>query len=224
MSAAPMPMPMPGAGAITIGAPAALAGGAGFVAGWTFMMAAMMLPSLAPTLRRYHRAVPRERGGRPVGLTTIVVVGYLAVWAAVGALIYPAELEGARRGAALSVRATASVVAIVVLAAGAMQFTRWKARHLDCCRAPRGVRRAATGGIAGAWRLGVRLGWHCVNSSAAVMLLLLVVGMMDLRAMAAVTGAITAERLAPARARVAWMLGGIGVCSGLALLVRAIAR
>jgi predicted metal-binding membrane protein len=108
---------------------------------------------------------------------------------------------------------------IVVVAAG-VQFTRWKARHLACCREPR-VTRAASASAAGAWGFGVRLGWHCLNSSAALTVALLAVGMMDLRTMAAATGAITAERLTPPHARVTWIVGGIGGCIGIALAARA---
>jgi predicted metal-binding membrane protein len=53
------------------------------------------------------------------------------------------------------------------------------------------------------------------------MALLLVTGVMDLRAMAVVTAAMTAERLAPAGERVARAIGGIVVGAGLVLIVRA---
>jgi predicted metal-binding membrane protein len=45
---------------------------------------------------------------------------------------------------------------------------------------------------------------------------------MDLRAMAVVTAAITAERLAPAGDRVARVIGAIVVATGLVLVGRAI--
>ena len=51
-----------------------------FVAVWTLMMAAMMLPSVAPTASLYARTVQSNRAARIAGL----VVGYLAVWAAAG--------------------------------------------------------------------------------------------------------------------------------------------
>jgi predicted metal-binding membrane protein len=53
------------------------------------------------------------------------------------------------------------------------------------------------------------------------MALLLVIGVMDLRAMAVVTAAINAERLAPAGERVARAIGAVVVVAGLCLIVRA---
>ncbi len=50
---------------------------------------------------------------------------------------------------------------------------------------------------------------------------LLVIGVMDLRAMARVALAITVERLAPAGERVARLAGGVAAATGLFLIVRA---
>jgi predicted metal-binding membrane protein len=51
---------------------------------------------------------------------------------------------------------------------------------------------------------------------------LLVMGVMDLRAMAGVTAAITVERIAPAGERVARVTGVIIICAGLFLVARAV--
>jgi predicted metal-binding membrane protein len=53
---------------------------AAFVAIWTLMMAAMMLPSVAPTASLYAKTFRDNRAVRIAGL----VSGYLAVWAAAG--------------------------------------------------------------------------------------------------------------------------------------------
>jgi predicted metal-binding membrane protein len=58
-----------------------------------------------------------------------------------------------------------------------------------------------------AWRLGLRLGLHCGHCCFGLMAILLGIGVMDLRAMAAVAVAITVERLAPAGERVARAIG-----------------
>src|SRR5258708_24441137 len=94
-------------------------------------------------------------------------------------------------------RAVPTAVGVVVLIAGALQFTAWKAHHLACCReAPRHVRTLpADAGTA--WRHGLRLGLHCSYCCAGLTAILLVAGVMDLRAMAVETAAITVERLAP---------------------------
>ncbi len=74
-----------------------------------------------------------------------------------------------------------------------------------------------------AWRHGLRLGLHCCYCCAGLMAILLVVGVMDLRAMAVVAAAITVERLAPAGERVARVTGVVAVGLGLFLIARAAA-
>src|SRR6266581_2686258 len=92
-----------------------LGAAASFLGMWVVMMVAMMLPSLVPTLRRYHQAGL----GR---LTALVGVGYFVVWTVFGMAVFPLS-------AALA-RATPIVVGMVVLMAGFLQLTAWKAHHL----------------------------------------------------------------------------------------------
>ena len=73
-----------------------------------------------------------------------------------------------------------------------------------------------------AWRHGFCLGLHCARCCANLMAILLVVGVMDLGAMAAVTAAITLERLAPAADRVARSIGVVVIGVGVFLLVAAL--
>jgi len=117
-------------------------------------------------------------------------------------------------------------VGVVVLIAGAVQLTAWKARHLACCRAccreAPGCCRTLPAGAGTAWRHGVRLGLHCSYCCAGLMAVLLVLGVMDLRVMAVVTAAITAERLAPAGEGVARALGAVVIGAGLFLIARAV--
>ncbi len=84
-----------------------------------------------------------------------------------------------------------------------------------------GARPYAAGDAATAWRHGLRLGLHCGLSCANLTAILLVIGVMDLRAMAVVTAAITAERLAPAGERVAQVIGAVVVGAGLLLIAQA---
>jgi predicted metal-binding membrane protein len=196
---------------------------ASFLGMWIVMMAAMMLPSLVPMLWRYRQAV-RRTGGAPLGpLTALAGLGYFFVWTLLGMAIFPlgaalAELEMQRPALAQAVPVAAGVA---VLIAGTLQFTAWKARHLASCReAPgRGRMLSADGGTA--WRHGLRLGVHCSASCAGLTAVLLVTGIMDLRAMAVVTAAITAERLAPAGERVARAIGAVAVATGVLLIARA---
>jgi len=120
-------------------------------------------------------------------------------------------------------RAVPVTVAVVVLIAGALQFTSWKAHHLACCREAPGRGCTLPAGAGTAWRQGMRFGLHCGLSCANLTAILLVAGVMDLRAMTVVTAAITAERLAPRGERVARAIGAIVVGAGLFLIARAVA-
>jgi hypothetical protein len=61
-----------------------------------------------------------------------------------------------------------------------------------------------------AWRHGLRRGLHCSYCCADLTAILLVIGVMELRAMAVVAAAITVERLAPAGERGARAIGAGG--------------
>jgi len=190
---------------------------------WLVMMVAMMLPSLVPMLLRYRHAVVTTSEMRLGWLTVLVGIGYFCIWTVFGVVAFPLGVALAAiemQQPALS-RAVPIAVGVVVLIAGTLQFTGWKAFHLACCRETRarGYRLPADGGTA--WRHGLRLGLHCACCCAGLMAILLVTGIMDLRAMAVVGAAITIERLAPSGERVARAIGVVAVGSGLFLIVRA---
>jgi predicted metal-binding membrane protein len=196
---------------------------ASFLGMWTVMMVAMMLPSLVPMLWRYRQAVGRIGEPRLGRLTALVGAGYFSVWTAFGMITFPlgaALATVTMQQPALS-HAVPLATGVVVLLAGALQFTPWKARHLACCRESPGCGRTLPADAGTAWRHGLRLGLHCGRCCAGQMAILLVLGVMDLRAMAVMTAAMTAERLAPAGERVARALGAVAVGAGLLLLARA---
>ena len=90
---------------------------------------------------------------------------------------------------------------IVVLFSGAVQFSAWKARRLACCRELPEEDCALSSDARAAWRHGLHLGIRCSLCCANLMVILLVVGVMDVQAMAVVTAFITTERLAPSGAQ-----------------------
>lgn len=194
---------------------------ASFLGMWVVMMVAMMLPSLVPMLVRYRVAVGRLGEARLGRLTALVALGYFLVWTVLGVAAFPigvalAEVE--MRQPALS-RAVPLAAGVVVLLAGALQLSAWKARHLACCREAPGRTLPADAGTA--LRHGLRLGLHCSCCCAGPTAVLLVLGVMDLRAMALVAAAITLERLAPGGERVARATGAVAVGAGLLLIARA---
>ncbi|MHB8455520.1 MAG: DUF2182 domain-containing protein [Acidiferrobacterales bacterium] len=196
---------------------------ASFLSMWVAMMVAMMLPSLVPMLWRYRQAVARKGAARLGRLTALVGVGYFFVWTLFGMTAFPVGVALAAveiRLPALT-HAVPIAVGVIVLIAGAFQFTAWKAHHLDCCREAPGHSRTLPADAGTAWRHGLRLGLHCSYCCAGLMAILLVIGITDLRAMAAVTTAITIERLAPASERFARAIGVVAVAAGLFLIARA---
>jgi predicted metal-binding membrane protein len=201
---------------------------------WTVMMVAMMLPSLVPTLWRYREAVGRRVDVRPDKLTALVAAGYFTVWTALGLIAF--VLGVALANVEMQQPALASDVPLLaggaVMAAGILQLTKWKARQLACCRQATGLIGALRQGrdndfalaadFSTAWRQGLRLGLRCCYCCAALTTILLILGVMDVRTMAIVTAAITAERLAPGGERLARIIGIAVVSVGLFLIARAL--
>jgi len=200
-----------------------LGAAASFLGMWIVMMVAMMLPSLVPMLWSYRQAVGRTGETHLGRLTALVGVGYFVVWTVFGMAAFPLGVALAAieiQQPALA-RAVPIAVGVIVLIAGCLQLTAWKARQLACCREAPGRGRRLPADAGTAWRHGLRLGLHCSRCCVGLMAILLGLGVMDLRAMAVVTAAITVERLAPAGERVARAIGAVVVGAGLFLIARA---
>jgi predicted metal-binding membrane protein len=195
---------------------------AAFVGMWTAMTVAMMLPVLAPALRRSHEAAAGR--GRVSSATWVLLAGagYFAVWIGVGVVLYPA-------GAALAdlawrmpafARAVPWASGVALLMAGWYQASAVKMRYLACCRAAASCAPAAQAGARAALCHGVRLGLHCSGCCAGFTVMLLAVGVMDLRAMACAAAAIFAERFARDGERVARFTGLLIAAAGLAMIAQ----
>jgi predicted metal-binding membrane protein len=194
-----------------------------FMGMWTVMMVAMMLPALTPALLRYRQATGLRDGGRLRALTALTAFAYFGVWILSALAIFPlgiglAELEMRLPSLARFVPLAA---AIAVMLAGVLQLSAWKSRQLACCRPTMRPSFARPTAARTAWRHGWRLGLRCFKCCAPLTALLLVLGVMELRAMALVTAAITLERLAPQGQRAASIIGVLMVAGGAGLLLRA---
>lgn len=194
-----------------------------FLGMWMVMMVAMMLPSLVPMLQRYVRAIEGADSAYPARVAAIAGVGYFCVWAAIGIVVFPV-------GAALAflvlenpavARSMPMLMGFLVVGAGTLQFTAWKARHLACCRAAPSCDHMLAPDAITAWRHGLRLGVECARCCSNLMVILFVLGTMNLLAMAVVTVA-TAERIAPTGTRVAYGIGVVAVTLGLVLIAQAL--
>ena len=150
-----------------------------FVAGWTLMIVAMMLPTLYPVLALF-RGMVRRRDDRAL-LVSLCVTGYLVVWVVVGAVAYLADIgvhEIVERVAWVD-RRPGVIGAVVLALAGAYQYAPLKYRCLERCRSPRMFvlrhwtgRRERRSSLA----LGLDSGIFCVGCCWSLMLLMFAVG------------------------------------------------
>jgi predicted metal-binding membrane protein len=196
--------------------PPTVVDGLAYVAGWTVMMAAMMLPSALPMIGLYA-ATHRRTGGparKSVALALFTLV-YLGVWAATGVPMYLASTWlGARSALALGY-----AIAAVLVIAGVFQLSRLKQMCLRHCRSPLGF---FLGHWRPGWRGGVALGWahalYCLGCCWALMLVLVVAGAMGLPWVLLIAAVVAAEKLLPAGH---WIARGIGVVLVLLGLIAA---
>ena len=186
---------------------------------WVVMMAAMMFPSVAPTvlmydrLREGHRA--RGRGAAP-DATALFVGGYLLVWTLAGLGAYAVfELVRAIDPPFLAWdEAGRYVTAGVIVAAAIYQVTPLKQACLVKCRSPMMfLAERWRHGRAGGLELGARHGAWCLGCCWALMAALFAVGVMSLGWMALIAAFIAAEKLLP------WPVAALRTVAVLLLLL-----
>jgi predicted metal-binding membrane protein len=218
-------IPMPGGGSLSmVWLPGCgqtwLDAASAFVYMWTVMMATMMLPSSAPELQHMWQDAHAAWGIAAARSALLTVACCLLTWAAAGMIVF--IVGNALAATSLNTPALARLLRIgsatAVVIAGAVQFTSWKARRIACAVTVRceGIRARA------ACKQGVRLALHSGCCCANLMAVLCVVGVMDPWAMAAITAAMTLERLAPAHAWAVRCIGIAVVATGLAMIARTI--
>jgi predicted metal-binding membrane protein len=193
---------------------------ASFTGMWVVMTVAMMLPALAPTLWRFRNAIVVAGETPPGVLAASTGAASFCVWTAFGivAFGFGAGLATIAMQSTPFARAVPVAAGVVVLLAGALQFSAWKARRLACCRDV--PAHGLPAGAADAWRYGLRLGLDCSGCCGGLMTILLVAGVMDVRAMVVVTAAVTVERLARQGKRAARTTGVLAVAAGAVLIAR----
>jgi predicted metal-binding membrane protein len=186
-----------------------------FAVVWVTMMAAMMLPSIAPMVLAHARV--------QIGATPAFVAGYLITWAAVGILAY-ALVEGVRSldlGVLAWDEAGRYVAGGAILAAAIYQLSPLKNRSLRRCRNPRAfVSEHWRPGPVGALRMGIDHGRVCVGSSWALMAALFALGVMSVGWMVVVAALIAIEKLLPwqtvATRAIAVLLAVLGIALAFA--------
>jgi predicted metal-binding membrane protein len=164
---------------------------------WLLMIAAMMLPTTLPLLSIFSRmTASRADAG---ALMACVVLGYTVAWLGFGLLAH--GLDSALHLAAARVDWLVArgglVGALVLVAAGAFQFSALKYRCLERCRTPFAFVNARWHGrrpFHEALRVGLDHGAFCVGCCWALMLVMFVVGMGNLGWMLIVAAAMAAEK------------------------------
>jgi predicted metal-binding membrane protein len=188
-----------------------------FLGVWLVMMAAMMFPSVAPTVALYSQ-MTRERGlSRPLLFTG----GYLVVWGAAGVVGYGLfKLGDSLLGGDLAWDAAGQwLVGGILVVAATYELTPLKEACLGKCRSPLGFLIGAwRDGPGGALEMGARHAAWCVGCCWALMAALFALGVMSLAWMAFVAALIALEKTLPWGRVVTWGTAGVLVLLAVAVL------
>jgi len=189
-----------------------------FLGVWVVMMAAMMFPSVAPTVALYSRLM-RER--TPVAPYAFVS-GYLLTWAAAGVGAYALGVSISRvfGDSIMWDNHGRAVAGVTLLVAAAYELTPLKTICLNKCRSPIGALLGSwKDGIGGAMRMGTKNGAWCVGCCWALMASLFALGVMSVAWMAFVAGLIAVEKLLPWRRVATYGVTALLLTLGLFLLI-----
>lgn len=168
---------------------------------WTVMQVAMMSPTAVPMILMFVKA---ERHRHPQQLPffriTLFFLGYVILWGVFSAVFALAQI-GLYSVELLSPTMASTSPWLsggILIAAGLFQFTPLKQACLKQCRSPvTYLMTAWRDGRAGALRMGLLHGLHCVGCCWILMALLFVAGVMNLFWMATITAFVLIEKLTP---------------------------
>lgn len=193
-----------------------------FVAGWTVMTIAMMLPTSLPLFTMFQRLVRRREDSGL--LLALLIAGYLVTWSAFGLAAHMGDAVlhlGVDRWHWLDDNSQ-YIAGATVLLAGVYQFTPLKYKCLDQCRSPMSF-------ITGHWhgsreriesfKLGVHHGVFCVGCCWSLMLLMFAVGTGNIAWMLGLGAVMAVEKNMPWGRRLSVPLGVALVAAGFAVLI-----
>ena len=168
-----------------------------FLGLWVLMMAAMMLPSVAPVAVLWTRLISGASAGagRAVRMSAFLA-GYLLTWAAVGVVAF-AALAGTGRLLTASPVAAKWLGVAIFITAGVYQLSPWKDWCLRRCRSPIGALMYYLGfkGHSRDVRVGLHHGATCAGCCWGLMIVLIAVGAMNVAVMAGLAVVIFVEKL-----------------------------
>ena len=183
---------------------------------WIAMMAAMMLPSVAPMILLFA-AIDRKRteDSSLIGATGLFASAYLLVWAAFSIAATSAQLglQQVRLLSPAMATGSTALAGALLLVAGVYQLTPLKQACLRQCRSPLDfLTRYWRKGALGALQMGLRHGLFCLGCCWALMALLFVGGVMNMFWVAALALFVLLEKIVP---------GGrsLGYAAGIGLIL-----
>ena len=188
-----------------------------FLGVWVVMMAAMMFPSVAPTIALYAHMTKSRSPVAPL----VFVTGYLLVWTGAGTLAFAiAATAGRVSGGMLAWdRAGRWAAGVTLLAAAVYELTPLKDVCLGKCRSPLGFLLGAwRSGSSGALQMGARHGAWCVGCCWALMASLFALGVMSIVWMALVAALIAVEKTLPWRRVATYGTAGVLIVLGVLML------
>jgi predicted metal-binding membrane protein len=188
-----------------------------FVGVWVVMMAAMMLPSVAPTVALHARLTRSRSPWAPLAFTA----GYLLTWSGAGVLAYGVFVLGREvAGSELAWdEAGRWLAGGTLLLAAAYELTALKDACLSKCRSPLGFLLGRwRDGLGGSLGMGLRHGAWCLGCCWALMASLFALGVMSIPAMAFVAALIAFEKTVPWERAATWSTGAVLLVLGVLLI------
>ena len=193
---------------------------------WAIMMVGMMTPSATPMILIYARVARQAvQEGRPFAATGWFVSGYLLGWAAFSVLAAIAQGALVRLAwlTPMMVAASTKVGGVVLIVAGAYQFTPLKNNCLSQCQSPFAFIQANGGfrrGRGASIQLGMRHASYCIGCCWALMALLFVGGVMNILWISAIAIFVLIEKAVPAGGVIARVAGAGLAVAGIWLLFK----
>ena len=183
---------------------------------WSLMMAAMMLPGVAPFASFYTRTFTENRESRLI----LFASGYLLVWAAAGVPAFGLAWVADRLVTDHATAATALAISVFVVC-GVYQLTGLKDRCLAQCRSPLGftLKYSTYQGRGRDVRAGALHGGFCLGCCWALMLVLFAFGLMNVFAMVVVAGVVLVEKSHRWGARIARVVGVVAIAVAVVVAV-----
>lgn len=179
---------------------------------WSVMMVAMMTPSAVPMILIFARANRQRHSDQALSSATMVFfLGYLIVWIlfSAGATLVQWGLHSATLLSPKTISVSPFLGGILLILAGAYQFTPLKDSCLSHCRTPLGFLMTEwREGAKGALIMGLRHGIYCVGCCWLLMTLLFAAGLMNLLWVALIAGYVLVEKVVPAGK---WLSKAIGL-------------